>query len=311
MISGAGLLKKISSTLKIVVSIAILLFVFRKVNFSHSIQYIERIRPTFLLFSVVLIVAGQVVRAQRLAVMLFGDGGREKLWPVLRIQMVSFLPGVISPAKVGEVTKIFMLQSDLDVPTERGLVCFVAERVFDLLVLSPLAAMGLYVFYRSGLEVQFEVGWKGLTASAVGVFVAALLLGTLFAQSRGISFANLWRAASPRGMVKAGILSLLYWFIVFLEVWCFCQASAFDAHALHMPLVVPPALLSSMIPITFSGFGIRELAMTILLQSPPIASSYEQAILVSLMYDIVGLGVPALMGTLFWIVRKKGGASKA
>lgn len=308
MISGAGLLKKLSSILKIIVSVAILIFVFRKVSLSQTIQYIETIRPAFLLFSVVLIVAGQVVRAQRLAVMLFGDGAREKLWAVLRIQMVSFLPGVISPAKVGEVTKIFMLQADLDIPTERGLVCFVAERVFDLLVLSPLAAMGLYVFYRAGLEVQLEAGWKGLAASAIGVFIVALLLGILFARSRGISFGNLWRAASPRGMVKAGVFSLVYWLIVFLEVWCFCKAAGFDANPLHMALVVPPALLSSMIPITFSGFGIRELALTILLQSPPVASSYEQAILVSLMYVIVGLGVPALMGAFFWVVSRKDGS---
>lgn len=310
MISGAGLLKKISPILKIAVSVAILLFVFRKVNFSQSIQYVEKIRPTFLLVSIVLIVAGQVVRAQRLAVMLFGNEGREKLWPVLRAQMVSFLPGMISPAKLGEVTKIFMLQSDLDVPTERGLVCFVAERVFDLLVLSPLAALGLYVFYRAGLAVHFEVGWKGLTASAVVVFAVALLLGALFARSRGVSLGTFWRTASPKGLIKAGVLSLLYWIIVFLEVWCFCRASAFDARLLHMPLVVPPALLSSMLPITFSGFGIRELALTILLQSPPVSSSYEQGVLVSLMYDIIGLGVPALMGALFWVTRKKDGASK-
>jgi uncharacterized membrane protein YbhN (UPF0104 family) len=305
MTSGAGLLKKLSSILKIIVSVAILIFVFRKVNLAQTIQYIEEIRPGFLLVSVVLIIAGQVVRAQRLAVMLFGDGARENLWAVLRIQMVSFLPGVISPAKVGEVTKIFMLQADLDIPTERGLVCFVAERVFDLLVLSPLAAMALYVFYKAGLEVQLEAGWKGLAVSAIGVFIMALLLGALFARSRGISFGNLWRAASPRGMVKAGAFSLLYWLIVFLEVWCFCKAAGFDARPLHMALVVPPALLSSMIPITFSGFGIRELAMTILLQSQPVASSYEQAILVSLMYVIVGLGVPALMGALFWVVSRK------
>jgi uncharacterized membrane protein YbhN (UPF0104 family) len=307
MTSGAGPLRKFSSILKIIVSVAILVFVFRKVDLSQVDRYTGNIRLSFLLLSVVLIVAGQVVRAWRLAVLLFGAEKGKHLWAVLRIQMVSFLPGVISPAKIGEVTKIFMLQADLDIPTERGLVCFVAERVFDLLVLSPLAAMGLYVFYRAGLDVRLETGWIGLAASAIGVFFIALLLGALFARSRGISFGNLWRAVSPKGMVKAGAFSLFYWLIVFLEVWCFCMAAGFDAHPLHMAIVVPPALLSSMLPITFSGFGIRELAMTVLLQSPPVASSYEQAILVSLMYAIVGLGVPALMGVLFWVASKKDG----
>lgn len=304
-------MRKLYTALKIIVSVAILLFLFQKADLSQGIQNLGGIRPSFLLLSIALIVAGQVVRAQRLAAMVFGEEGRQKLWPVLRIQMVSFLPGVISPAKVGEVTKIFMLQSELDVPTERGLVCFAGERVLDLLVLSPLAAMAVYVFYRSGLEVRLEAGWKGLLLAAVGVSVAAILLGILFARSRGISFSALRRAVSPRNLTKAAGFTLLYWLIVFLEVWCFCKAAAFNAHPAHMALVVPPSLLSSLLPITFSGFGVREFVMTSLLQRSPIGADYEQALLVSLMYVIVGLGVPALMGALFWVARKKDGASKA
>ena len=306
-------MRKLSTVLKIVVSAAILVFVFRKANLSSGLERLEQIRLPFLLLSILLIIAGQVVRAQRLAVMLFGEERKGRLWAVLRIQMVSFLPGVISPAKVGEVTKVFMLQSELDVPTERGLLCFVAERVYDLLLLSPLAAIGLYVFYRDGLDIGFEAGWTHLLVLALGVFaaaLAALFVGMIFARSRGISFSNLWRTASPKGMIEAGVWTTLYWVIVLLEVWCFCGAAAFDARAWHMALVVPPSLLSSLLPITFSGFGIRELAMTILLQRPPIGAGYEQALLVSLMYDIIGLGIPALMGVFFWVARKQDGASQ-
>ena len=112
-------------------------------------------------------------------------------------------------------------------------------------------------------------------------------------------------------MIAAGGLTLLYWGIVFLEVWCFCKAAGFDARVSHMALVVPPALLSSMIPISFSGFGLRELAMTILLQRPPVGMDFEMGLMVSLMYDIIGLGVPVLMGTLFWMRKRKDGASQA
>ena len=303
-------MRKFWTALKIIVSVAILLFLFRKVDFAQGVRNLEEIRPAFLLFSIALIVAGQVVRAWRLAVMIFGEEGRAKFWSVLRIQMISFLPGVISPAKIGEVTKIFMLQSELDVPTERGLVCFASERVLDLLLLGPLAAMGIYVFYGAGLEVRLEAGWKGLLLAAAGVSVAAILLGILFIRSRGISISTLRRAVSPRNMVKAAGFTMVYWSIVFLEVWCFCKASGFDANAAHMTLVVPPSLLSSMLPITFSGFGAREFIMTFLLQRPPVGAGYEQALMVSLMYDIVGLGVPALMGALFWVTRKTNGASK-
>lgn len=306
-------MRKLSTALKIVVSAAILLFLFRKANLSQGLQYLEEIRPSYLIFAVVLIVAGQVVRAQRLVALLFGSDaqrGIDKLARVLRIQMISFLPGIISPAKVGEVSKVFMLKSEMDVPTERGLVCFVAERVYDLLLLSPLAAAGLFVFYRAGLDVRIEEGWIRLIAFAMIVFCAASVAGVLFANKKGISLSSLRRAVSPAGMLKAAGWTLVYWSIVFLEVWCFMKASAFDARIAHAALVVPPSLLSSLIPITVSGFGIRELAMTMLLQRPPVGAAYEQALVVSLMYDIIGLGVPALMGALYWVTRKKNGASQ-
>ena len=301
-------MKKIWTTLKIVISAAILLYLLFKANLAEGVHNLGEIRPTYLLISIALIVAGQVVRAQRLAALVFGEEGRAKFWPVLRIQMISFLPGVISPVKVGEATKIFMLQSELDVPIERGLVCFATERVLDLLLLCPLAAMGIYVFYRAGLDFHLEAGWKGLLLSAVGVSVAAILLGILFMRSRDISFSTIRRAATPRNIVKASGFTVVYWLIVFLEVWCFCKASAFDANVIHMALVVPTSLLSSLLPITFSGFGVREFVMTFLLQRPPVGAGYEQALMVSLMYDIVGLGVPAIMGALFWVTRKTNGA---
>lgn len=304
-------MRKFYTALKIIVSVAILLFLFRKANLAQALSHIGAVRYSFLLLSAVLIVAGQFLRAQRLAVMVFGGLGRQKLLQILRIQMVSFLPGMVSPAKVGEVAKVFMLQSELDVPTERGLVCFVAERVLDLLLLGPLAAIGLYIFYRAGLDVRLNPGWVRLAFVALVVFAAALGLGFLWARRRGISFGDLWRAASPKGMIEAGALTLVYWGVVFLEVWCFCKAAGFDARVIHMALVVPPALLSSMIPISFSGFGVREFAMTMLLQQPPVGTGYEQALLVSLMYDIIGLGIPALMGTIFWLARKEDGASQA
>ncbi len=59
------------------------------------------------------------------------------------------------------------------------------------------------------------------------------------------------------------------------------------------------------IRVTNKGFGFREAAMVILLQRPPIATNYDRALLVSLMYVVLGLGIPAIMGAFFWLMGKK------
>ncbi len=295
--------------MKVGISVAILLFLFRHANLAQSLSHLSQLRYPFLFLSIILIVAGQVVRARRLAVMVLGGEVRGSLWQILRIQMVSFLPGVISPAKVGEVTKVYMLQSELEVPVARGLACFVGERALDLLLLGPLAAIGIFIFFRAGLRVQLGSGLGLMVALAVFSLFAALALAILWARRRGVSLHELWQTVSPSRIFEAGFLTLIYWGIVFLEVWCFCKASAIDTQPWRISLVVPPALLSSMIPISFSGFGVREAAMIILLQKPPVLASYDQALLVSFMYDIIGLGIPVLMGILFWLAARNDGAS--
>jgi uncharacterized membrane protein YbhN (UPF0104 family) len=302
-------LRKLSLALKVGISVAILLFLFRHANLAQSLGRLSQLRYSFLFLSIILIVAGQVVRARRLAVMVLGGEVRGSLWQVLRIQMVSFLPGVVSPAKVGEVAKVYMLQSELGVPVARGLACFVGERVLDLLLLGPLAAIGIFVFFRAGLRVRLGSGLGLMVALAALALFAALVLAILWARRRGVSLYTLWRTASPGRIFEAGILTLVYWGIVFLEVWCFCKASAIDTQPWSISLVVPPALLSSMIPISFSGFGVREAAMIVLLQKPPVLASYNQALLVSVMYDIIGLGIPVLMGILFWLAARNDDAS--
>jgi len=304
------LTEALATTLKIIISVSILFYLFRKANLSDSFQYISQIRLSYIILSIVLIIFGQAMRAHRLSLMVFGDSARERFWQVMRIQMVSFLPGSVSPAKVGEAAKVYMLKSEADVPVDRGFACFLAERVLDLALLGAVAAVGFYIFFRSGLHFQTKSNWFRMTTEAVAVLFLVIVVVGVVLRSRRISLSLLWRSARPQKLLSAAAMTVVYWDIVFLEVWCFCKAALFDAHIWHSAIVVPPALLTSIIPITFSGFGLREAAMIILFQRPPVGTSYEQALVISLMYDVVGLGIPALMGVFFWLSGKRNGTAE-
>jgi hypothetical protein len=303
-------LRKLSTAAKIVISALILLFLFQKANLQKGIQNAGNIDYLFILASVALIVLAQLARAFRLAVMLFGGSAREQFRRVLRIQMVSFLPGLISPAKIGEAAKIYMLQNETSAPLSRATACFVAERALDMLLLAPLAVAGLSLFLGPLASVSLRRGGLAVIVFAAACVVAGAPVGMYIAKRKGITASDIWRVAAPSNLAGAAGLTVLYWGLVFLEVWCFCKAALLAPALWQTALIVPPALLSSLLPVTFSGFGVREAALVFLLRQPAFGASYNQAILVSLLYILFGLGIPALMGLCYWMLGKKHVASQ-
>jgi len=293
-------LRSFATAAKILVSAAILFILFRKVNLQHGLHFAGNIHYSFILLSIALIIAAQLLRAYRLAVMLLGAPSMQQFRRVLRIQMVSFLPGIVSPAKIGEATKIYMFQAEMNASVARATACFIAERAFDMLLLVPLAVAGLYLLLGPAVSVSVRSGGLAVLAIAVVGTAAGIPIGISLARRRGITASELWRTAAPSSLLEAGGVTVLYWGFVFLEVWCFCKAAFFAPSLPRVAMAVPPALLSSLLPISFSGFGVREAALVYLLQRPGLDASYNQAILVSLMYIVFGLGVPALIGICYW-----------
>jgi len=303
-------LRRFSTAAKIVVSAIILLVLFRKANLQKGIQLAGAVDFGFILISIALIILAQFVRAFRLTLMLFAGSVRENYRRVLRIQMVSFLPGLVSPAKIGEAAKIYLLRSETGVPLGRATACFVAERIFDMLLLVPLAIAGLYLLLGPSLTISLRAGSLFVLAFAVICAAVGVPFGISFARRKGMTVADVWHAVAPSKLFEAGAVTMLYWGLVFLEVWCFCRAAHFSSAMWKVALAVPPALLSSLLPISFSGFGVREAALVFLLQRPSLGATYDQALLISLMYIILGLGVPALMGIFYWMPGKKDVASQ-
>jgi hypothetical protein len=302
-------LRRFSTILKILVSAAILFVLFRKANLQQGIHFAAGVNYPYILISIAIIVLAQLARAHRLAVMVLGGAANGNFLRMLRIQMVSFLPGIISPAKIGEAAKIYMLQKQLNISFGKAAACFVAERIFDMLVLVPLAVLGLCLLLPS-LSVSLRSGGVlALVIVAAGT-AAGVPVGYSFAKRRGMTAADVWQAAAPLRLFEAGMITVAYWGLVFLEVWLLCKAALFAPPVWRVALVVPPALLSSLLPVTFSGFGVREAAMVFLFQRPELGATYNQALLVSLMYIVFGLGVPALMGLWYWLIERKDGTAQ-
>lgn len=101
-----------------------------------------------------------------------------------RDSMAIFLSGfslTMTPGKLGEVLKSFLLRQLVDVPVSYSASLVFAERLTDVLAMVLLAALGLGAF---------QAGWQPLV-----IVAAASLLGVLLVQRRSLCLSILERAA--------------------------------------------------------------------------------------------------------------------
>lgn len=80
--------------------------------------------------------------------------------------LLIFLSGLsmaITPGKIGELLKAYLLKTSTDIPISRSSPIIVAERLTDGIAMIGLALTGL-ILYRSGWEVLLTVFFLGLAA---------------------------------------------------------------------------------------------------------------------------------------------------
>ncbi len=80
--------------------------------------------------------------------------------------LIIFLSGLsmaITPGKIGELLKSYLLKSAIDIPISRSSPIIVAERLTDGIAMICLAMIGL-ILYRSGWEVMLTLSVLGMAA---------------------------------------------------------------------------------------------------------------------------------------------------
>jgi uncharacterized protein (TIRG00374 family) len=231
----------------------------------------------------------------------------------------SLAAGYVTPGRLGEFVKALYLRKDLGLSTGRAFSSVLLERLLDLYALTITALAGLAVFTMP----------QGLVALALPV-LAAIGLGPLLvlvpSVSRGV-IAALTAAAKRlvptpyRGDVahslsdfQRGIQELLTVGLVVpvgftvVAYGLFYAQSYLVAASLMLPIscgfaafCVSLGSLMALLPISISGFGVRDLAFVVVLGTVGLAP--EVAVSYSLLFLAVFNVFGGLVGAFAWFLK--------
>ena len=297
-----------------VVTIVLLAALLRGLDLDAFRTSFVRLPVWFYLFSLAVVLAGQVAYAWRWKLLLVAAGVRVPLTLIIRQYFIGIFLNNFFPSTVGgDVGKVYLLGRDHGYGVVAASI--VLDRVLGLGLLAVFAAIMLWALpMPSSLLVVARLTVSGIAAASLCILViAAAGTGGLPARvswmgPRAVAVAQRLQrlrvdvasvVRRPRLIARAAAVVAGYFltigvvYVMFIGI----QVNHQPPFAMTMAIVMTTSVLSR-IPISLNGLGVREQLHVVLLA--PIGVPREAAVAISLL--LFGhLLVASAFGLVFWI----------
>jgi len=230
--------------------------------------------------------------------------------------LASFLL-TVTPGKVGEVVKSYLLKQSSGIPMAVTAPIVVAERLTDLIALLVLAFVGLstFAYGMTALLVSGAVVLAGLALLGSNTAMSWLIdqferlpwLGERFAPRLRVAYRSMRALIGPRPLLIATTLSVAGWslecvaFYWIIEGFAGSQATLVGATFLYASTTVIGAL--SFLP---GGLGVTEGGMSVGLLELGMMASESAAVAATVLIRLATLWFAVLLGVVaFALFRRR------
>jgi len=222
--------------------------------------------------------------------------------------------GLVTPGRVGELSKALYLKQDLGLPASEGLANVLMDRLFDLYTILILGTVGLIWF-------QLLPAWA-LALIAAGTLGAMLMPAALLSErlaSWGLRVASQLPFLGRRGprlrtwvdgfqqglrpLLKPGlgtplILTLVAYAFFFSQAQLLALALGLQIPFAYLAVCLSIAGVVTLLPISFSGLGTRDAILIALFA--PLGLAPEQAVAYSTLFFLTFYVGGGIYGAIAW-----------
>ncbi|GBE57366.1 hypothetical protein BMS3Abin01_00278 [bacterium BMS3Abin01] len=187
------------------------------------------------------------------------------------IIFISGLTMTISPAKMGEVLKSFMLREYQSVPVSRSSPIVVAERIADVIAVIILGSAGALA-YHSGRSVLVAtvvlmvlfigiIQWRSLSLRLLHL-VERMTPARRFAGHMEEFYEKSYSLLRARHLLPAVALSVIGWFLECVAAWLCLKGLGLDLSLVLVTFIFVIASLAGALAMIPGGLGVAEASMT-------------------------------------------------
>jgi len=300
---------KLNSIIKIAVTLAILLFLFWKVEFNAKgfEETLLSARPGYFLLSLLGVIFVLGIKSYRWRLLIRNEGAKYSAYKAFAAYMSSDAIGIVTPGRIGEIARLYYVRQDTPISFYSAFKTIVSDRIFDFTMLGWFGLSGMLFYFKTfgdhpGLYYAMGVLALFVLGYIIGIKFLAILL----------NFKNVKRLPVIRFVYESflavlGKHSMYMWAITLLAYFMYFGFSWLIMISLHLSpsymdvaFIMSIMSLSTIIPLSVAGFGTREATLVLLFSYYGLAS--ETAISFSLMHFTAFFLWGGLIGLVFWLL---------
>lgn len=206
--AGARRRHLLSGLIGVAVSVALLAWAMRNVDFAEMATEIRRAKPLPVLAGVFLATFSFVLRAVRWRLLLRADTGVDvPFWPRWHAVAMGFMANNLLPLRAGELVRAYAITRLGHVRFTGAVTSLVVERVFDAMTLVLMLAMGLMLSNLPASTVIAGIPLARIaTFAGIGALIAVVIGAILIAQPALLE--AIIGGVLPEGRVRTGLVSI-------------------------------------------------------------------------------------------------------
>jgi uncharacterized membrane protein YbhN (UPF0104 family) len=278
------------------ITLLIFLALFSQADLPQIRRTLQQADSSDLLLAAGLSLLFPVLNALRWDLIVRQLGTRLGFWESFKIVMAAWPLGTLTPAKSGDLIKVFFLRRVLQYSVTTGVI--LAERLLDVFVLCLYA-----ILFGVGVRLWASV-WVGgsILAGLLFLFLLVELQLTKFLpQKLQEPAVNLFLASrkiysNPAVLLGCLLITALNWLLSLLQTWIAYRALQVAVPFDYLSAALPLAIFIGLLPITLSGMGTRDTAVIALFEN---YAAYETNLAVGILYSIYGYWLLTLLGLPF------------
>lgn len=250
--------RRLIPALKVAVSVALLGVVCWKVDWSQFSMPERNGRTYFLLYGLMGGIAFNLIKFWKWQNLIQGGSGRNSYWDAAKSYMIGNSLGLATPLRVGELGRaLYFANSE----RPRIVSLTVVDRAIELMAVMLLAVAGtFFLVSRSMAVIVLVLSLAGILAMyGMGHFysLARRMAPAIERWDKLSRFLRMLSSVDGRKISVNLVLSLLAFIAVILQLYFLI--AAFDTVTVASVFLAGPLItISSIMPVSFMGLGVRE-----------------------------------------------------